>query len=111
MWIFINALQFIVFISIWLINIPIRTRMVLDQQKRIVNGEFIDDLEIGKKLMEQLGVSTKSKEGPEQSIGTDRFGSFDIFSNIGATLLLVTAIIILITLLVSLFHLICSKCS
>ena len=65
MWILINALQFIVFMSIWLINIPRRTRIVFDQQKRIVNGEFFDDLEISKKAMEKLGLATENKEGFE----------------------------------------------
>ena len=59
MWILINALQFIVYISVWLINIPDRARIVLDQQKRIVNGEFMDDLEISKNFMEEFGISAE----------------------------------------------------
>ena len=48
MWILINALQFIVFISIWLINMPNLAKLVFDQLKRILLGEFIEDLGFGK---------------------------------------------------------------
>ena len=48
MWILINALQFLVYISIWMITLPNELRISLNTVKSIVLGEFIDDLEIGK---------------------------------------------------------------
>ena len=65
MWILINALQFIVFISIWLINMPNFAKLVFDQLKRILLGEFIEDLEFGKKIADNFGLETEDEEGLE----------------------------------------------
>ena len=60
MWILINMLQFLVYISIWMITLPNEMRLLLTTMKSIVLGEFIDDLEIGKHVTEALGIPSKS---------------------------------------------------
>ena len=63
MWILINALQFIVFIGMWLINMPSSLRQIFDQLKRIVTGEFLEDLQIGKNIAEGIGLESEDKGG------------------------------------------------
>ena len=65
MWILINALQFIVVISTWNINIPIRVMMFFNVLNRVVQGEFIDDLQFGIKIAEGFSIETDGIEGPE----------------------------------------------
>ena len=47
MWILVNTSQFLAFISMWLIQLPTYTRLMLNEFRRIYLGEFIDDLEFG----------------------------------------------------------------
>ena len=65
MWILVNALQFIVVISTWNINVPIRAMMFFNVLNRVVQGEFIDDLQIGIKIAEGFSIETDDIEGPE----------------------------------------------
>ena len=65
MWVLINALQFIVVISTWNINIPIGVMMFFNVLNRVVQGEFIDDLQIGQKIAEVLSIEVDGIEGPE----------------------------------------------
>ena len=40
----------------WLIDLPSLLTIVLTYLKRVVLGEFMDDLEIGKNIMEFFGI-------------------------------------------------------
>ena len=65
MWILINALQFTVFISMWLIDMPDRIRIILAKLRKIVMGEFIEDLQIGKSIADRLGIESEDKKDLE----------------------------------------------
>ena len=65
MWILVNALQFIVVISTWNVNVPIRAMMFFNVLNRVVQGEFIDDLQIGVKIAESFSIEKDVIEGPE----------------------------------------------
>ena len=47
MWILICAIQFIVYIGTWAITYPEELRLILHESKRVVLGEFFDDLPVG----------------------------------------------------------------
>ena len=44
MWSLLNAMQFIIYISLWNIKVEGDLRIVLKELKRIAFGEFIDDI-------------------------------------------------------------------
>ena len=46
LWIMINCLQFLVFISMWQVTYPTRVRISLSELKRIALGEFLDDFDM-----------------------------------------------------------------
>ena len=56
MWVLMNSCQFIVYISMWQFSIPIIAKLFFEQLKRVAFGEFIDDLEVGDKVCEALGL-------------------------------------------------------
>ena len=47
MWILINALQFLVYISLWASTTPLFVRVTLNELKRVILGEFLDDISFG----------------------------------------------------------------
>ena len=47
MWILINTVQFIVYMSLWQIGFEDLLRIFLKELKRIVLAEFFDDLAVG----------------------------------------------------------------
>ena len=62
MWILINTLQFLVFIgAVWQIDYTRGTQLFLTELKKIVFGEFVDDLKIGEKISDALNISDKDK--------------------------------------------------
>lgn len=60
MWILINVLQFFVFMSMWQINYPMLTYIILNELRRIALGELVDDLKAATKLEEKIGLSDGS---------------------------------------------------
>ena len=50
MWILVHILQHYVFIAMWQINYPSLTQVVFKELRRIALGEFLEGLEIGRKL-------------------------------------------------------------
>ena len=64
-------------------------------------GEYIEDLEVGKKISNAFGIETRNKvEHPEDDIGEDRLGSDDVFGNFGITLILAIFVILLLIVIV-----------
>ena len=57
-WILILVLQFLVYIAIWQIRFPPSTNLLLFELRRIVLGEFMEDLSLGDSLSESLGLKT-----------------------------------------------------
>ena len=62
MWALICALQFMVFIGKWAIQYTDVIQVVLNEFRRIALGEFVDDLNIGKKFMELLQIESDQNE-------------------------------------------------
>ena len=54
MWILINAVQILVFLGIWQILYPDFIKVVLSELRRVSWGEYLDDLEIGKRMNESV---------------------------------------------------------
>ena len=102
MWILINTVQFIVYMSLWQINYERVLRIFFRELKRIVLAEFFDDLAIGKKLKEAIGISKDDDEeaslGIEQEVGECRLGPKDPGQNMGATFLIMTLIFVILVL-------------
>ena len=47
MWVLMNTCQFIVYISLWQLNMPAIAKLFFYELKRVAFGEFIDDLMVG----------------------------------------------------------------
>ena len=106
MWSLINACQFIIYISLWQIKLSDKVRLMLNQLRRIVFGEFLDDLDIASKITEFFGLSTKKSEITEEEVGIDRLGSSDLFDNFGPTLIIGSIIfVIFVALLIGTIYL------
>lgn len=56
LWILILMLQFFVFMALWQVRYPPNTRFLLFELRRIVLGEFMDDLEVGATISSELGI-------------------------------------------------------
>ena len=54
MWVLINAVQILVFLGIWQILYPDFIKVVLSELRRVSWGEYLDDLEIGKRMNESV---------------------------------------------------------
>ena len=54
MWVLINAVQILVFLGIWQILYPDFIKIVLSELRRVSWGEYLDDLEIGKRMNESV---------------------------------------------------------
>ena len=59
LWLLILMLQFFVFIALWQVRYPPNTRFLLFELRRIVLGEFMDDLDIGNTISTELGIETE----------------------------------------------------
>ena len=106
-WILVETLQFFAFLSMWQIVYEPVTKVVLEELKRIVLGEYMDDLDIGKRLQEAFNIEPSEEVIGEKS-GKDRLGSESLFANIGSTLFIVTLVFALIVTIL-LVVLRCSK--
>ena len=104
MWILILTLQFFVYIAAWNIRFPPITRFLLHELRKISLGEFLDDLEIGKHILEPIGIVAQSDSATDEKVGEERLGSSKgVLSNFGATLILISIgfiVLIAITLLI-----------
>ena len=54
MWILINAVQILVFLEIWQILYSDFIKVVLSELRRVSWGEYLDDLEIGRRINESV---------------------------------------------------------
>ena len=112
MWIFICAIQFIVYIGTWSIQYPEELRFLLYELKRVVNGEFFDDLPVGEYIKEHVLMcdSVEETEFPQQKIGNDRLGEKDINCSYGPSFVAMTAILAVLILLILLLQCFCGLC-
>ena len=110
MWILINSAQFLVFVGLWQISQPAIVRIFFKELKRVVMGEFIDDLDIAKHILEPLGLETNDESTcPEEKVGfKQRLGSTKVKENFGASFIVFTfAFLIIILLVVLMYFLFC----
>ena len=109
MWILINTVQFIVYMSLWQINFPQLLRIFFIELKRIVLAEFFDDLPIGEWIADLFRTSGFSEEpsSPEQQVGEERLGSKSPGSSLGVTFLIITFVFVILILIIGLIVLIC----
>ena len=67
MWILILTIQFIVIIgAVWQIDYDLNVRIFFYEVKKIVYGEFIDDLEIGSKISNFFGITLEGDQESEE---------------------------------------------
>ena len=67
MWILINSTQYLVYIGMWQINYSNRTSVLFKQIKRVFLGEYLDELEMSKKISEAFNIkASQSTDAPEQ---------------------------------------------
>ena len=96
----------------WQVTLGATVRIVLWQLRRIVLGEFIDDLELGSKIANKIGIEQKdaSESDVSEKVGISRLGPDDILQNVGPSMILVTLLLLIMIaiLVVSLY--LCSKC-
>ena len=74
---------------------------MLFELKRIVLGEFMDDLELASRISEAFGAQDDSSETAlEQKVGREKLQIDSILSSLGATLILVSLIFLLVIIVV-----------
>ena len=111
-WILINILQFLAYMSMWQIMFSPTTRFTLVEMRKLALAEYIEKLQIGARLSNFIGMDAESDDGVMEKIGLDRLSGGTILNNIGITLILLTAVtLVLIVLLYVLFFVTkCCRC-
>jgi len=110
MWILILTLQFFVYIATWNIRFPHMTRFLFHELRKVSLGEFLDDIDIAGYILEPIGIKVESSSGAEEKVGAERLGSSDgIFSNFGATMILVSVLFVIIIAFVLLLYFLCKR--
>ena len=100
MWVLILTLQFYVYIALWQVRYTTILSFLLFEFRRIALGEFMDDLDIGKVIMEFIGISFEEKSATDEEVGDERLGSPSLFSSFGPTLILGSIALIIIAVLI-----------
>ena len=62
MWGLVNTMQFLVFISKWQVPLSPRPRLTLNELRRVILGEFIDDLDLGNMITSGIGIESEKKD-------------------------------------------------
>ena len=98
LWNIMNLIQFLIFMQMWLIQLPKQTRIFLRELKQLALCEFIPY-----SWLKSGNVSDEAKETfIVEEIGIDRFGSNSLVSGMGAFLVIGIAIGALLVLLICL---------
>ena len=81
---------------------PRLTKVVFGEIRRVTLGEFMDDLEIGKKVSKIIGLpqSDDLEEIGAEKVGRSRLGPDQILNNMGVTLVLMSLTLVFLILLV-----------
>ena len=77
-WILVDTLQFFAFLSTWQIPYEPITKNILRELRRVVLGEYMDDLDIGKRFQEWLGIEPAVTVVGEKS-GKNRLGTESLY--------------------------------
>ena len=77
--------------------------MYLNELKRISVGEYLDDLELNKKVAELFGFDAEIMNGFVDKVGLERLGSNNFFTSLNTSIVIIALTMImrvLLTLLV-----------
>ena len=96
----------------WQVTLDATVRIVLWQLRRIVLGEFIDDLELGSKIAKKIGIEQKdvSQSDVSEKIGISRLGPDDLLQNVGPSMIIVTLLLLTMIAILVISLYVCSKC-
>ena len=72
-WILVDSLQFFAFMSTWQIAYEPVTKTIITELRRVVLGEYTEDLELGKNFQKWLGIEPAEKVVGEKN-GKTRLG-------------------------------------
>ena len=72
--------------------------MALKEFKRIANGELLDDLAFVQSFKQWLGLK-KTKDEAKQGVGDERLGQGGIMDDIGLTIVILSAVLIIAVIL------------
>ena len=73
---------------------------MLQEFRRIVLGEFMDDLDFGKEIANLFGLQTSEDTAADETVGEERLSQGrSVFSNLGISLILFTLIFLTLILL------------
>ena len=113
MWGLVNTMQFLILISKWQVPLSPRPRITLKELRRVILGEFFDDLDLGSKIASGLGFAydKKDNESPAEKVGLSRLGKDDLFENLGATFIIFLIIFLVAIFLVLLIICVSKKCA
>ena len=61
-WLLVLLLQILVYMATWQVKYPPTARILLFELKRIVLGEFMDDIEFASRISETFGIQDNSSK-------------------------------------------------
>lgn len=112
LWNIMNLLQFLIFMVLWPIRIPIVTKVVIREFRSIAFLEFIPTEWFKNEMRNLLSVDKpedKCKSGVCDAQGAEVYGTTDLIENMGVMLLIGCVILAVIVLLI-LLKILKSKC-
>lgn len=111
MWVLILILQFFVYIAVWQVRYPKLLTFIFYELKKIALGEFMDDIDFGGTVLQTFGIDYSKSSATEEKVGEDRLGSSDPLAFFGPTMLIGTALFIILILTVVLTRCIARRAS
>ena len=102
LWNLMNMIQYLIFMQMWLMGLPNRTRVFLRELKALALLEFIpyEWLSGSEKTMQ--GSSAGDEDLVSEELGIDRFGSNSLVQGLGSMLILAITISVIILLVLCL---------
>ena len=93
LWKMVSLLQFVVYMRIWLTNVPVKADIFIDSLRSMAFFEFLPQEEIGNAIMDWLGIETDCKK--TDSCKNTIFAQFSVVIIVAVLILLVLVILIL----------------
>ena len=93
LWKMVSLLQFVVYMRIWLTNVPVKADIFIDSLRSMAFFEFLPQEEIGNAIMDWLGIETDCKK--TDSCKNSIFAQFSVVIIAAVLILLVIVILIL----------------
>ena len=93
LWKMVNLLQFIVYMRIWLNNVPVKADIFIDSLRSMAFFEFLPQEKIGNTIMDWLGIETDCKKS--DSCKNTLFAQLSVVIIAAAIILLLFVILII----------------